>query len=108
MFKLKYRTAPMQKQWDFCCYFFVTTVAWLFSPKLPLISFVLSPDVRLFCLNRGLGPWGPDLVRRYTTARFGSHSTGELLTEHESSLLTGKCPLLHYISKSIFLDDDFI
>uniref|UniRef100_A0A453LCE4 1-acylglycerol-3-phosphate O-acyltransferase n=1 Tax=Aegilops tauschii subsp. strangulata TaxID=200361 RepID=A0A453LCE4_AEGTS len=37
---------------------------------------------------RGLGPWGPDLVRRYTTARFGSHSTGELLTENESSLLT--------------------
>ncbi|KAK1632370.1 hypothetical protein QYE76_006685 [Lolium multiflorum] len=37
---------------------------------------------------RGLGPWGPDLVRRYTTARFGSHSMGELLTDHESSLLT--------------------
>ncbi|XP_057426948.1 probable 1-acylglycerol-3-phosphate O-acyltransferase [Lotus japonicus] len=34
---------------------------------------------------RGLGPWGPDLVRRYTSARF---STGEMLTESESTLLT--------------------
>ncbi|CAL9089762.1 probable 1-acylglycerol-3-phosphate O-acyltransferase [Musa acuminata AAA Group] len=37
---------------------------------------------------RGLGPWGPDLVRRYTSARFGSYSTGDMLTEEESSLLT--------------------
>ncbi|KAF5208137.1 1-acylglycerol-3-phosphate O-acyltransferase [Thalictrum thalictroides] len=37
---------------------------------------------------RGLGPWGPNLVRRYTTARFGAYSTGELLTEEESRLLT--------------------
>lgn len=37
---------------------------------------------------RGLGPWGPGLVQRYTSARFGSHSTGELLTEQESTLLT--------------------
>ncbi|GAB2267720.1 hypothetical protein Dimus_002702 [Dionaea muscipula] len=38
---------------------------------------------------RGLGPWGPDLVRRYTTARFGSYSTGDALNEEESRLLTG-------------------
>ncbi|KAL1820784.1 hypothetical protein ACET3Z_015653 [Daucus carota] len=37
---------------------------------------------------RGLGPWGPDLVRKYTTARFGSYSTGDVLTEDESKLLT--------------------
>ncbi|XP_050214212.1 probable 1-acylglycerol-3-phosphate O-acyltransferase [Mercurialis annua] len=37
---------------------------------------------------RGLGPWGPDLVRRYTSARFGSYSIGEVLTEDESKLLT--------------------
>ncbi|PIA57202.1 hypothetical protein AQUCO_00600140v1 [Aquilegia coerulea] len=36
---------------------------------------------------RGLGPWGPNLVRRYTSARFGAYSTGELLTEEESRLL---------------------
>lgn len=30
---------------------------------------------------RGLGPWGPDLVRRYTSARFGSYSEGSLLSE---------------------------
>ncbi|CAJ2675691.1 unnamed protein product [Trifolium pratense] len=37
---------------------------------------------------RGLGPWGPDLVARYTSARFIQYSTGELLTESESKLLT--------------------
>lgn len=37
---------------------------------------------------RGLGPLGPDMVRRYTSARFGSHSTGTTLTEEESTLLT--------------------
>ncbi|XP_059637140.1 probable 1-acylglycerol-3-phosphate O-acyltransferase [Cornus florida] len=37
---------------------------------------------------RGLGPWGPDLVRRYTSARFGAYSTGDILTEDESRLLT--------------------
>ncbi|KAG9442914.1 hypothetical protein H6P81_018768 [Aristolochia fimbriata] len=36
---------------------------------------------------RGLGPWGPDLVNRYVSARFGSHSTGTTLTEEESKLL---------------------
>ncbi|XP_030446841.2 probable 1-acylglycerol-3-phosphate O-acyltransferase [Syzygium oleosum] len=39
-------------------------------------------------LVRGLGPWGPDLVRRYTSARFGSYSDGSVLTEYESKLLT--------------------
>ena len=36
---------------------------------------------------RGLGPWGPNMVRKYTSARFGTHSTGKTLTEEESSLL---------------------
>lgn len=39
-------------------------------------------------LVRGIGPWGPDLVRKYTSARFSSYSTGDLLTEEESKLLT--------------------
>lgn len=34
---------------------------------------------------RGLGPFGPNLVRKYTSARFGE---GEGLAEQESSLLT--------------------
>jgi len=38
---------------------------------------------------RGLGPWGPGLVNRYTTARFGAHSEGTGLTEEEAKLLTG-------------------
>ncbi|PIN23908.1 putative hydrolase/acyltransferase (alpha/beta hydrolase superfamily) [Handroanthus impetiginosus] len=39
-------------------------------------------------LVRGLGPWGPDLVRKYTSARFGSYSEGSMLTAEESTLLT--------------------
>ncbi|KAJ4702058.1 1-acylglycerol-3-phosphate O-acyltransferase [Melia azedarach] len=39
-------------------------------------------------LVRGLGPWGPDLVRKYTSARFGAYSSGTVLTEEESRLLT--------------------
>ncbi|KAK4429333.1 putative 1-acylglycerol-3-phosphate O-acyltransferase [Sesamum alatum] len=37
---------------------------------------------------RGLGPWGPDLVRKYTGARFGSSSQGSMLSDDESRLLT--------------------
>ncbi|CAA0833250.1 1-acylglycerol-3-phosphate O-acyltransferase [Striga hermonthica] len=37
---------------------------------------------------RGLGPLGPNLVRRYTSARFGSYAQGTMLTDNESSLLT--------------------
>uniref|UniRef100_A0A2P2INZ4 1-acylglycerol-3-phosphate O-acyltransferase n=2 Tax=Rhizophora mucronata TaxID=61149 RepID=A0A2P2INZ4_RHIMU len=37
---------------------------------------------------RGLGPWGRDLVHRYTNARFGVYATGKILTEEESKLLT--------------------
>nr|XP_017241300.1 PREDICTED: 1-acylglycerol-3-phosphate O-acyltransferase-like [Daucus carota subsp. sativus] len=37
---------------------------------------------------RGLGPWGPDLVRKYTTNRFGTYSAGDVLNEEESKLLT--------------------
>ncbi|KAL0323165.1 UNVERIFIED_CONTAM: putative 1-acylglycerol-3-phosphate O-acyltransferase [Sesamum angustifolium] len=39
-------------------------------------------------LVRGLGPWGPGLVRKYTSARFGSNSQGNMLNEDESRLLT--------------------
>lgn len=37
---------------------------------------------------RGLGPWGPGLVCRYTSTRFGTRSIGDALTEEESQLLT--------------------
>uniref|UniRef100_A0A7N0V3A8 1-acylglycerol-3-phosphate O-acyltransferase n=1 Tax=Kalanchoe fedtschenkoi TaxID=63787 RepID=A0A7N0V3A8_KALFE len=41
-------------------------------------------------LVRGLGPWGPGLVQKYTSARFGVNETGDDggLTENESKLLT--------------------
>ncbi|OMO87471.1 Alpha/beta hydrolase-1 [Corchorus capsularis] len=40
-------------------------------------------------LVRGLGPWGPNLVSKYTTARFSPRYSAEgVLTEDESKLLT--------------------
>ncbi|CAH9077785.1 unnamed protein product [Cuscuta europaea] len=39
-------------------------------------------------LIRGLGPWGPNLVRRYTGARFAAYSSEDALTNEESKLLT--------------------
>jgi pimeloyl-ACP methyl ester carboxylesterase len=39
-------------------------------------------------LVRGFGPFGPNMVRKYTSARFGSYSTGQVLTPEESRLLT--------------------
>lgn len=41
----------------------------------------------LFC--RGIGPFGPDLVHKYMSARFGAYSTGEVLSGEETRLLTG-------------------
>lgn len=38
-------------------------------------------------LVRGFGPFGPNVVRKYTSARFGSYSTGQVLTPEESRLL---------------------
>lgn len=35
------------------------------------------------------------MVRRYTSARFGSYSTGDVLTEEESKLLTGGLTFPH-------------
>ncbi|CAL5382361.1 unnamed protein product [Camellia sinensis] len=46
----------------------------------------------------GVGPFGPDMVRKYTSARFGSYSTGQVLNEEESKLLSASGELcLKYI-----------
>lgn len=37
---------------------------------------------------RGIGRWGPDLVKRYTSARFGTRSVGTVLNDDESALLS--------------------
>ncbi|KAH7301194.1 hypothetical protein KP509_23G015800 [Ceratopteris richardii] len=37
---------------------------------------------------RGIGRWGPDLVKRYTSARFGTYSVGTVLNEDESQLFS--------------------
>ncbi|CAM6114201.1 unnamed protein product [Calypogeia fissa] len=39
-------------------------------------------------LVRSLGPWGPQVVRRYTGARFGTYASGLVLEEQESKLLS--------------------
>ncbi|KAK6115272.1 hypothetical protein DH2020_007541 [Rehmannia glutinosa] len=58
----------------------------------PLAPPLVYGDVGMIALNRGfhlgLGPWGPDLVRKYTSARFGSYSDESVLNEDESRLLT--------------------
>jgi hypothetical protein len=38
---------------------------------------------------RGLGPFGPNLVRRYAGARFGTNASGTMLNEQESKLFSG-------------------
>ncbi|KAG5542403.1 hypothetical protein RHGRI_022068 [Rhododendron griersonianum] len=37
---------------------------------------------------RGIGPFGPDLVHKYMSARFGAYSMGEVLSGEETRLLT--------------------
>jgi hypothetical protein len=79
-------------QWEnyvrLCCNFAAKTknnaliFFWVGAP-------IFCPYICLFASNRGLGPWGPGLVQRYTSARFGTSSTGELLTDEESALMTG-------------------
>lgn len=56
--------------------------------KGALINHLWESNFTPMKILRGLGPWGPNLVRRYTSARFGEHSTGDMLTEEESTLLT--------------------
>ncbi|RVX14970.1 1-acylglycerol-3-phosphate O-acyltransferase [Vitis vinifera] len=56
--------------------------------RVEIISDLSKELEYLMLVERGIGPWGPDLVRKYTSARFSSYSTGDLLTEEESKLLT--------------------
>ncbi|KAL2636880.1 hypothetical protein AAZV13_06G023550 [Glycine max] len=53
-------------------------------------------------LVRGLGPWGPNIVPKYTSTRFGTHSTGEILTEEESALLIDIWDKCKYILILVF------
>lgn len=50
------------------------------------------------CVCRGLGPWGPDLVRKYTAARFTNRYSPEgVFTEEESRLLSGIVRFLDFV-----------
>lgn len=40
-------------------------------------------------LCRGIGPWGPALVRKYAGVRFGTYASGNMLNEQESKLFSG-------------------
>lgn len=39
-------------------------------------------------LVRGIGPWGPALVRKYAGVRFGTYASGNMLNEQESKLFS--------------------
>ncbi|KAL2504026.1 1-acylglycerol-3-phosphate O-acyltransferase [Abeliophyllum distichum] len=56
--------------------------------KAPIINHLWESNFTPQKIVRGLGPLGPDLVRRYTSARFGAYANGDVLTEEESRLLT--------------------
>ncbi|XP_062096546.1 probable 1-acylglycerol-3-phosphate O-acyltransferase [Humulus lupulus] len=56
--------------------------------KGALLNYLWESNFTPQKIVRGLGPWGPKLVQKYTTARFSSYSTGNVLTEEESKLLT--------------------
>ncbi|XWS24445.1 hypothetical protein CRYUN_Cryun28dG0102900 [Craigia yunnanensis] len=52
-------------------------------------------------LVRGLGPWGPNLVSKYTTATFSPRYSAEsVLTEEQSRLLTGMVRFLDFVYSS--------
>ncbi|CAI9777870.1 unnamed protein product [Fraxinus pennsylvanica] len=55
----------------------------IFAEALALYGLIVG-----IILSSRAGPFGPDLVRRYTSARFGERSQGDVLTEEESRLLT--------------------
>ncbi|KAL6995773.1 1-acylglycerol-3-phosphate O-acyltransferase [Sarracenia purpurea var. burkii] len=60
------------------------TATWKGALLKHLWEYNLTPQK----IIRGFGPFGPVMVRKYTSARFGSYSTGQVLTEEEFRLLT--------------------
>ncbi|KAJ7556332.1 hypothetical protein O6H91_05G078800 [Diphasiastrum complanatum] len=56
--------------------------------KGSLANFIWESNVTPQSIIRSIGPWGPNLVRKYTGARFGTHASGKMLDEHESTLLS--------------------
>ena len=73
-----------------CCYLSSVLVLYLSQiARLRIWYFFSLPYSAYLCIFRGLGPWGPNIVRGYTKARFVSRAAGTTLNEHESKLLTG-------------------
>lgn len=54
-------------------------------------------------LSRGVGPWGPKLVRGYTSTRFGERANGGVLNDEESRFLAGNhvCDCCHLLDMSV-------
>lgn len=59
----------------------------LLKPHDTIWSKEWGADDMLLC--RGIGPWGPSLVRKYAGVRFGTYTTGNMLNEQESKLFSG-------------------
>lgn len=53
-----------------------------------LANFIWESNVTPQAIIRGLGPFGPNLVRRYAGARFGTNASGTMLNEQESKLFS--------------------
>ncbi|XP_002987001.2 1-acylglycerol-3-phosphate O-acyltransferase [Selaginella moellendorffii] len=56
--------------------------------KGAVANFFWDSNLTPQAIIRSLGPWGPNLVRRYTGARFGTYASGNILNEQESTLLS--------------------
>ncbi|KAB1203729.1 Abhydrolase domain-containing protein 4 [Morella rubra] len=56
--------------------------------KGAILNHLWESNVTPQTVIRGLGPWGRDLVQKYTVARFGTYATGDRLTDQESRWLT--------------------
>jgi pimeloyl-ACP methyl ester carboxylesterase len=57
--------------------------------KGAVANFIWESNFTPQTVIRGLGPWGPNLVKNYAGARFGGrYGSGEMLTEVESKLLS--------------------
>ncbi|KAH9610170.1 hypothetical protein KSS87_003341, partial [Heliosperma pusillum] len=58
------------------------------SWKGAVLKYLWESNFTPLTVLRGIGPWGPSLVRKYTSARFGTDENGKMLTAEESTLMT--------------------
>lgn len=61
----------------------------LFYIELSYMDFIILLSLNGNFFRRGLGPWGPNLVRRHSNFLYRLYPSAGILTEDESRLLTG-------------------